>query len=77
MKRTEIIKAAINTRVIVEPYDESTKYKGWLVADKQLKDVYLLLPFTELASGEGESIWSLRVSHIKHLTYISNGYRLW
>ena len=79
MKRTELIKNAINTRVKVVLHDDNAEYKGWLVVDKQRKNNYLLLPFVEnydFTSG-CESIWSLRVSHVKHLTYISNGYRLW
>ena len=77
MKKTDLIKKAINTRVAVQFYDDHDEYKGWLVPDSSREKHYLLLPFTEPTPGESESIWAMRVSHIKHLIYINNGYRLW
>lgn len=74
MTRTEIIKKAINRRVIIEDNDNDS-YAGWLVLDPERKGYYDVLPFSRY--DEDQPIMCYRVSHIKHIRYINNDYQLW
>lgn len=73
MKKTKLIKNAINQRVAVEIL-AGRSYRGWLVPDDETIGTYVILPFDEVGY---DNVLSFRVSHIKHLTYIDNGHRLW
>lgn len=72
MKKTELVKNAINSAVEVEDFD-GVKRQGWLVRGyHDPKNSYLVLPFDYKAN-----VWCYKVSHIKHIKYLFSGNRLW
>lgn len=72
MKKTELIKNAINQAVeIVDCFGDTSR--GWLVmGHNDPKGTYLLLPFDPTLV-----IWCYKPSHIKHIRFLFNGHRLW
>lgn len=72
MKKTELIKNAIHKAVIITDFEDII-YSGWLVENRDNKKEYMILPF----NGIPEHINCFKVSHIKHISYIRNNYKLW
>ena len=50
-------------------------YKGWLVKSSYRKAHYLVLPVN--ANPDSYNLPAFLVSHIKHISYINSGYKLW
>ena len=73
MKKTELIRNAINQLVIVE-WSNDIKQEGWLATDNNEKNHYLLLP---LKKEDANYIMCFTASQIKHLTFVNNKCRLW
>lgn len=71
MNNKDKLNVALNNRVSIIFKDE-TEYRGWLVKDKR-ENYYCLLPMNDYEMD----IITFRVSHIKHIKYLLNNYRLW
>lgn len=71
MNNKDKLSIALNNRVSIT-FKDDTKYCGWLVKDKR-EDYYCLLPMNDFEMD----IITFRVSHIKHIKYLSNNYQLW
>lgn len=71
MKKTELIKNALYSRVRIED-NEFGFFEGWLIPDNDLKGSYDILPF----SKEGPMI-VVTVSVIRHIWHLNNGVRIW
>lgn len=78
MNKGKLIKKAINQRVIIEDR-VGDKHEGWLVVEGYTPNHYMLLPFSRNRDSNDscEILMCFSVSHIKHISYILNGCRLW
>lgn len=70
-KRTELILNAIYKIVKIEFYDGDFLI-GWLVPSLYFNGHYELLPLNEF-----ECISTFCITHIKHIYFLNNGYKLW
>lgn len=70
MKKTELIKNAIETPVLIEDF-RGEYNEGWLMVDIYDGRRYVILPF-----DYKKPAISYRPSHIKHLYYLPRKFRL-